>query len=100
MANAGTFKKGEKRPNQGRPPGMANKATQNAREAIAKLVEGNVHRLQGWLDAIAQDEKQGPLVAYRCFMDVVEYHIPKLARTELIGDPENPIKTSLEVTFK
>ena len=26
--------------------------------------------------------------------------IPDLARNELVGDPNNPIKTSLEVTFK
>jgi hypothetical protein len=56
-----------------------------AREAIAKLVDGNAHRLEGWLDQIAADEKHGPLVAYKCLMDVLEYHIPKLARHELTG---------------
>jgi hypothetical protein len=62
---------------------VPNKTTTLAREAIAKLVDGNAHRLEGWLQEIAQDEKHGPVVAWRCFMDVVEYHIPKLARTEL-----------------
>lgn len=83
-----------------RPKGSVNKATKAGREAIAKFVDGNANRLQGWLDAIAKDEKHGPKVAFDCFMDVVEYHIPKLARTEVAGDPDNPLKTSIEVTFK
>lgn len=88
MANTGAFRKGEKRAKQGKhgPP----KATLLAREAIAKLVDGNAHRLQTWLDEIAQDEKHGPMVAWKCFMDVIEYHIPKLARTEVVGDPDAP----------
>lgn len=64
----------------GRKAGMPNKATANAREAIARLVDGNVERLQGWLDEIAH--KEGARSAWGCFMDVVEYHIPKLARVE------------------
>lgn len=74
-----------------RPKGSPNKATANAREAIARLVDGNADRLQGWLDAIA--EEQGPLMAWKCMMDVVEYHIPKLARTEHTGQDGDAIKT-------
>lgn len=66
----------------GRKAGVPNKATQNAREAIAKFVDGNSHRLEGWLDQIASDS---PEKAFRAFMDVVEYHVPKLARTEVTG---------------
>jgi hypothetical protein len=79
-------KPGELRGNagkMGRKPGTPNKATSNAREAIALFVEGNAHRLQGWLDQIA--EEQGPEKAVRCFLDLLEYHIPKLARTENTG---------------
>ena len=67
----------------GRPKGSPNKATANAREAIAAFVDGNAPRLAGWLDEIAADD---PAAAFRCFMDVVEYHVPKLARTEISGD--------------
>jgi hypothetical protein len=81
------------KPGPGRKPGVPNKSTTLAREAIAKLVDGNADRLQGWLDAIAKDEKHGPMVAWRCMMDVLEYHIPKLARTEHAGDPNNPLRT-------
>lgn len=81
MANAGSFIKGQKKPNQGkRGPG---KATLAAREAIAAFVDGNADRLQGWLDEIAASE--GPKVAFQCFTDLIEYHVPKLARTELTG---------------
>ena len=92
--NAGTFKKGEKRPNQGnRGPG---KATQDARQAIALFVDGNAHRLTGWLDAVANgdvanDIKPNPAKAFEMFQSVVEYHIPKLARTELTGDGGGPV---------
>ena len=60
----------------GRPKGVPNKSTALAREAIAKFVDGNSDRLQEWLDAIANDEKHGPLEAFKCFMQVTEYHVP------------------------
>lgn len=75
----------------GRPKGSPNKATAQAREAIAKLVDGNAGRLQEWLDQIAADEKQGPAVAFKLLMDVMEYHVPKLARTEHVGKDGGPI---------
>lgn len=79
-------------PGPGRPKGLPNKATATAREAIAAFVESNVERLNGWLDDIAKghtDEngkvlrQPDPMAAYRCMMDVLEYHIPKLARAEI-----------------
>jgi len=72
--------KGGKQEGAGRPKGVANKATTQAREAIAMFVEGNVDRLNGWLEEIAADS---PKDAFDRFMSVVEYHIPKLARTEM-----------------
>ena len=74
----------------GRKPGSQNKATANAREAIARFVDANSEKLQGWLDEIA--ETQGPMAAFRCWADVVEYHIPKLARTEHVGDGGGPVR--------
>lgn len=98
----------KKTPGSGRQKGATNKATQNAREAIAAFVDNNAHRLEGWLDQIAtKDPKQ----AFDCFQSVVEYHIPKLARTEgtmehkgqltitkiesVIVDPKNPGSASV-----
>lgn len=77
------FKKGESGNPNGKPVGALSKAKKNAREAIARLVDDNAERMQEWLDQIA--EKDGPLVAWKCMNDVIEYHIPKLSRTELTG---------------
>lgn len=81
----------------GRQTGTPNKATSEARQAIASFVDGNAHRLTEWLDAVAEgdpenDIKPNPAKAFELFQSVVEYHIPKLARTEHAGDPENPLK--------
>lgn len=70
-------------PGPGRPKGLPNKATANAREAIAAFVDGNAPRLEGWLEQIA--EKDGPRAAFACVLDLLEYHVPKLARTEITG---------------
>lgn len=82
-------------PVPGSRKGIPNRATANAREAIARFVDGNADRLQGWLDEIA--ESQGPEKAFRCFMDMIEYHVPKLSRTELTGggDKAEPIRVSI-----
>jgi hypothetical protein len=77
---------------KGRPKGSPNKSTAMAREAIAKFVDGNSHKLQEWLDEIATNEKLGPKVAFDCFMQVAEYHVPKLARTEHTGSDDKPIR--------
>lgn len=82
------FKKGESGNPRGKPVGAVSKSTKNAREAIARLVDDNAERMQDWLDQIA--EKDGPMAAWKCMNDVIEYHIPKLSRTELTGkDGEN-----------
>lgn len=71
--------KGHKHYGGGRAKGQPNKATANAREAIALFVDNNAHRLEGWLDQIAEKD---PKQAFDCFQSVIEYHIPKLARSE------------------
>ena len=93
MANSGAFRKGIKKHNQGRhgPP----KASLAAREAIARFVEGNTERLQEWLDQIA--EQDGPRAAFQCFVSLIEFHVPKLARRELVGGGDEPM--TLEVRW-
>jgi hypothetical protein len=81
----------------GRAPGTPNKATNEARQAIASFVDGNAHRLTEWLDAVAlgdatNDIKPNPAKAFELFQSVVEYHIPKLARQELSGPDGSAIK--------
>jgi hypothetical protein len=70
-------------PKGGSRKGIPNKATANAREAIGRFVDGNADRLNGWLDEIYAAD--GPKAAFNCFADLLEYHVPKLARTELTG---------------
>lgn len=77
----GKFEKGHEKKG-GRGPGAQNKATVEARDAIALFVQGNAHRLQEWLDAIA---KESPEKAFNLFQSVIEYHVPKLARSEHTG---------------
>lgn len=77
-------------PGPGRPAGKPNRATVQAREAIAMFVDNNVDRLQGWLDAIASGKDEegnefgipNPEKAANLFKDILEYHIPKLNRVE------------------
>lgn len=81
----------------GRTAGVPNKTTQQAREAIAMFVDTNAHRLTEWLDTVANgdpenDIKPNPAKAFELFQSVVEYHVPKLARTELTGAEEGPIE--------
>lgn len=84
----------------GRKTGVANKATREARAAIGLFVDANAHRLQGWLDSIADgvkdDEDQfilkpDPVKAFELFQSVIEYHVPKLARTEVTGADGGPV---------
>jgi len=94
---------------------VPNKATHDAREAIARFVDGNAHRLQKWLDEVAdgvpmldKDGKQlhhddgrpmwlvppNPEKAHNMFQSVIEYHVPKLARSELTGAGGGPISVA------
>jgi len=84
-------------PGSGRPKGSPNKATQEARQAIAMFVDGNAHRLTEWLDAVAagnpeHDIKPNPAKAFELYQSVVEYHVPKLGRMEVAGDPDAPLQ--------
>ncbi len=74
----------------GRKAGTPNKSTGRAREAISILVENNLPKLEQWLDEVHRDN--GALAAMRVVIDLLEYHIPRLARTELTGQDGAPIQ--------
>lgn len=84
--------RGGKRPGAGRPPGSPNKATADVRAAIAKLLENSSDKMQEWLDRVAMDS---PAKALTIVKDLAEYHIPKLARTEVTGLDGNAINVSV-----
>jgi hypothetical protein len=88
----------------GRPKGIPNKATKDVKEAIARFAEGNVHKLEEWLETIAYGDgdlvKPDPAKAADLYMKVIEYHIPKLARQEVVGDKENPVEIAVSMRPK
>jgi hypothetical protein len=93
---------------KGRPKGSPNKSTAMAREAIATFVEGNTHQMQKWLEQVAEgvrndDDKYivlpNPEKAFGMLQSVMEYHLPKLARTEHTGDEDQPVKVIHEHKF-
>jgi hypothetical protein len=68
----------------GRLKGTPNKVTTQVREAIAEFAEANVGKLQAWLDAVAAKD---PAKAAELFVRLLDFHIPKLARTEVKEEP-------------
>jgi hypothetical protein len=115
--NGGGAKPGTTKPaGSGRAAGTQNKITLTAKAAIAEFVDGNAHRLAGWLDQVAngrllmdKDGKQvydgqgnivyeirpNPEKAFNLFQSVVEYHVPKLARSEISGPNGGAIETAV-----
>jgi hypothetical protein len=108
---------------KGRPKGAPNKTTASARQAFSTLVEGNASKMQSWLERVAdgiplmesikdgektikrQAERNGiplwlvppsPDKALDIMQKMAEYHIPKLARTEHVGENNGPIKYEVE----
>lgn len=102
MANAGAFKKGEKKPNQGkRGP---SKATLEFRATVQQLLDDNAENVGRWLTLVAEGDgtdsgKPDPGKALDMLAKLAEYAAPKLARTEHTGAGGGPVKQSLTVTF-
>lgn len=74
---------------KGRPKGSVNKATADVRAAVALLARRNIGKLEGWLKRVAKDD---PGTAAKILLGAIEYHIPKLARTEVTGPDGGAIK--------
>ena len=83
----------------GRKPGVPNKSTTMAREAIATFVEANSSKMQEWLEKVADGVQTddgkfivppNPEKAFGMLQTVMEYHLPKLARQEVVGDEKAP----------
>lgn len=89
--------------NKGRPKGSPNRATADVRAAIAAFAEGNAHKLQDWLDRVADGSggiKPDPAKAADLYLRAIEYHIPKLARTEVTGQDGGPVEiTGIQITL-
>lgn len=78
---------GGRREGAGRPPGVPNKVTRDVREAIAKFAQDNVEQMSVWLNQIEDPAKRMDL-----YLRAIEYHVPKLARSEVSGPDGAPIQ--------
>jgi hypothetical protein len=81
----------------GRPKGVPNKSTAIVREAISNLLERNSEKMDEWLQKVAEGDathgiKPAPDKALDIMQKLCEYHIPKLARTEVTGRDEGPVQ--------
>ena len=84
----------------GRKPGVPNKATTEAREAVKAILDSNLPFIQSWIQQTAEgimDDQTGkyivqpnPAKACEIVQNLVEYSVPKLARTEVVGDEKAP----------
>jgi len=65
--------------------GKPNKTTVDVREAIAAFAAANVGQMTEWLAGIDDPAKKLDL-----YLRAIEYHIPKLARSEQTGVDGGP----------
>lgn len=81
----------------GRKPGIPNKATSEFRHAVASLLDANRDNFGRWLTLVAEgdgaDVKPDPGKALDLVAKLAEFAAPKLARTEVVGDPDAPMQT-------
>ena len=66
----------------GRPKGSKNKVTLEMKKAFKLLVDGNLGKMQSWIDRTAEKD---PAKAMQLMLDMSERFLPKLARTEVTG---------------
>ena len=79
----------------GRKAGVGNKTTVEVREAIALIAQRNVDKFNTWLGQVADVD---PYKAADLYLKMIEYHIPKLARTEQTGKDGGP--QELKITWQ
>jgi hypothetical protein len=84
--------------------GVPNKVTAEFRDTVRKLLEDNAGNVGRWLTLVAEGDgtdngKPDPAKALDLLSKLAEFAAPKLNRTEHAGDPNAPLKTSLDVRF-
>lgn len=77
----------------GRTKGTPNKTNAVTRAAIADFLERQWDKLDDLFVRVAADD---PHKAIQFLKDIAEYHIPKLARTELTGEEGGPVLHAIE----
>ena len=65
---------------------------------MALFAEGNVHKFEEWINSVAEGaegRQPDPGKAADLFLKAIEYHIPKLARTEHTGENSGPVEMKI-----
>ena len=75
---------------EGRPPGTPNKVTTEARKIVVEIANNNAGKVQQMLDGITD-----PKEWMEIYLKVLEYHMPKLARSEHTGKDGEPIQMTV-----
>jgi hypothetical protein len=91
------FKKGEVSNPKGRAKGGNNPDTRRFKIALCKLFEQNADNLSQWLASIADESPEKALDILHKFSEFV---YPKLGRTIVSGDADNPLRSveRIEIT--
>ena len=79
----------------GKVAGKPNKSTVEFRETVTALLSENAYNVSIWLAQVANghgETKPAPEKALDLMAKLAEYAAPKLARTEVSGDQNAPIK--------
>jgi len=80
----------------GRPQGAKNKNTQLIREAYQRLTEDNLVNMSQWIQQIAADN---PEKAFKLMLEMSEFVLPKLNRTELTGSDGEDLFKNVKFEF-
>jgi hypothetical protein len=76
--------------NAGRPKGTQNKEAKAIREAFAKLLEGKMEDVEGWLDEIREND---PAKAFDLMLKMTDFILPKLKAVETTINTEEGISS-------
>ena len=71
----------------GRKPGVPNKSTTELKEAIATFTSNNADKIDKWINEVEDPAKRLAL-----YFQALEYTMPKLARQEVVGDEQKPVR--------
>ena len=97
-----------------RTKGSLNRSTEQVRRAVSELLEMSAPKMINWLDQVANGVpgkdsagnvegwfvKPDPGKAVDLVLKAAEYHIPKLARTEVSGIDGEAIEMNGEFSLK
>ena len=67
---------------------------------LAALLEKNAANVDRWLQEVADGDgetKPDPAKALDLLAKLAEYGAPKLNRSEVVGDPDNPLQQRIEM---